>query len=342
MTTQLDAAAHLAARASGTAGGSRSGRRRRRGARARSGGGELGAPDDPGAPIELERPRRAARPPRARSPRPAPPRIDDRGVERRHVRRRRAPPPARSTGARATRAASRRARSPRGASSSQPRRRASSRTSSPSVRPMAHRQVEGATNDSKPVASRLPSTTLAAERIGPVEHPHLAAGGDRRLGRPHRGGGVGVVARLPTSCRSIDQQIEAVERAPAAAAATPRSIAVERDDRRRRSTDRARARRDHVLLDAVEAVLGSEQRRAAGRPRSRRARRRSSTAGSRSSGCRMGEQRRSAGRRAATGSLEQTVEAGAITRRSVPVGHVAPRASSRRSGRRSWSRGAGR
>ena len=129
---------------------------------------------------------------------------------------------------------------------------------------MAHRQSEGAHEGLVAFAAQVALDLLAAERVGPIEHPHLDAGGDRRLRRPHRGGGIGVDA--VADVLEIDQQqVEAGERA----GRRLERLLARAVERHRLDPEEGIAlvlRRDHVLLDRPEPVLGREQpqRRAGG------------------------------------------------------------------------------
>ena len=86
---------------------------------------------------------------------------------------------------------------------------------------------------------------LAAQRIGPVEHPDLATRGHGRLGRPEARRGVGVVARAHVL--KVDQQeVEILEDRGTGPQALL-GVAVEGEDGRARPGISAALSGDHVL-----------------------------------------------------------------------------------------------
>ena len=213
--------------------------------------------------------------------------------------------------ARAPRAASPSSSITRRPAGSQRRRFASRRTSSPSVRRWRIGRRNALTNDSKPSRRRLPSTRSPPSGLGRSSTHTSTPRGDRRLRRPHRGGGVGVDA--VADVLEVDQQkVEPVERAAAAAPATPRSSRRARSSRCRR-TRRARARTESCPARPPRSRARERTGGAARRRRWRRARRRSSAAGSRWRP-RRERARRSAGRRAARGSRSSRSRPVTITR----------------------------
>ena len=82
---------------------------------------------------------------------------------------------------------------------------------------VAHRHAEGADERCVAGLAEIAFDHLAAERVRAVEDPDLAAGSARRLGRPDRGRGEGVVARADV-LQVDEQQVEA-RRTPRGAAA---------------------------------------------------------------------------------------------------------------------------
>ena len=120
------------------------------------------------------------------------------------------------------------------------------------------RHPEGADKGGEVEIQEVALHFQAAERIGAIEDPHLAAGHKRRLGRPHRGGRERVVARAHVL--EVDHhQVAAFEGARMGSEAAGLT-AVQRDHRTAGPRIRFVRGRDHVLFDTVEAVLGSQER----------------------------------------------------------------------------------
>ncbi len=123
---------------------------------------------------------------------------------------------------------------------------------------MPHRQPEGADEGLVAGPRQVALDRHAAERVRAVQDPHLETGGERRFGGPYRGRGIGVVPRA--NVLQIDEQ--EVEAGEGGGAGPQRldAVAVQRHDRRAGPRIGAAVGGDHVLLDAVKAVLGTEQR----------------------------------------------------------------------------------
>ncbi len=211
---------------------------------------------DSGAADELERPRRAAPLRVAGGLDEAGARVDQRGLEARQVGRRRHPRPA-QLGPEHRPAPAVQPPDPR--PSRQPPRSASSSTSSARVRPWRTGSSKGADERLEALAPEVALDHLAAERVRPVQQPDLAAGAARRPRRPDGAGGVGVVARADVL--QIDQQQVEPREQLGLRPQRPLAVAIEGVDRDAGPRIPASRRRDHVLLDAVVAVLGGQQQR---------------------------------------------------------------------------------
>ncbi len=127
---------------------------------------------------------------------------------------------------------------------------------------VADREAEGADERLVAGAEEVPLDHLAAQRVGAVEHPDLAAGGHRRLGGPDGGGGVGVVARADVL--EVDQQQVEPGEGRRGRAQRVLDVAVEREDGQRRSTDRARPRRGSCPARCRSSRARGRRGRAAG------------------------------------------------------------------------------
>ncbi len=187
--------------------------------------------------------------------------------------------------------------------SRQPPRAASRQATSPGVSPCRTGSSKAPTNDSKPGRSHGPSITSPPRGFGRSRNPDLASTSSRGFGCPDRRRHVGVVTR-PDVLKVDHEQVqpgEGLGRRPQGGERIP----VEREDRHARPGIPALAGRDHVLLDAVVPVLGSEQQRRQLAPGEREVRRFESGAHRRS----VGEQGvAAAAQRARLG--EQAIEAG--------------------------------
>ena len=215
--------------------------------------GRVGA----GRPEKLKRPRRAATLGDGGRFEQAQARVDGDGVRRRHVRRWRRPRPAHVPPALLA--------SPTldledGERSGVPA--AAARLQKDDLRqrqPVALRHAKGAHEGGEVQVQQVALHFPAAQGVRPVEDPDLTVRRERGLGRPHGGGGEGVVPRA--HILEIDhQQIATIENAGLGAQAGG-IVAVEGDHRRARPRIPLVARGDHVLVDAVEAVLRTQQSR---------------------------------------------------------------------------------
>jgi hypothetical protein len=121
---------------------------------------------------------------------------------------------------------------------------------------VADGELEGPDERLEPRAAPGSLDDLAAERIRTIEEPDLAATSGGDLGGPDRRRDVGVIAR-PDVLQIDQEEVDSGEDLGGRSQGGER-VAIERVDRHPRPRVEAFVRRDHVLLDAVVAVLRSK------------------------------------------------------------------------------------